>query len=62
MSKQTITIRRKVDDKILFMKLFALQDELLSDKGYESSVGKEKIRATIQEYIESDQDLVSLIK
>ena len=61
-SKQTITIRRKVDDKILFMKLFALQDELLSDRAYESSVGKDKIRATIQEYIESEQNLVSLIK
>lgn len=59
-SKQTISIRRKVDDKILFMKLFALQDELLSKPPYNSTVAKDKIRTTVQKYIQSNQKLISL--
>lgn len=59
-SKQTVTIRSKVDDQVLFMKLFALEGELLSKKPYDSTSAKNKIRATIQEYVESGQDLVSL--
>lgn len=60
-SKQTISIKKKVDGKVLFMDLFALQDELLADD-YDSDKAKKEIRATIQKFLESDQKLISSVR
>ena len=57
-SKETVSITKKIDDKVLFMKLFALEDEML-DGTYDSEESKAKIKATIQEYLKSGQTLVS---
>src|SRR5690606_2063405 len=46
-SRERISIRKKVDDQLLFMKLFALQDEMLGGDAYNSTLSKTKIRATI---------------
>lgn len=59
-SKQTISIKKKVDGKVLFMDLFALQDELLKGN-YHSEKAKEGIRSTIQKFLESDQKLISAL-
>lgn len=57
-SKKEISLKRKVGDELLFMKLFALQDMMLSGS-YDSEESKTKIRLTIQEYLNSDQKLAS---
>ena len=57
-SKQSISIKGKVDDKILFQSLFALEKEMMS-QSYDSNSAKQKIRATIQSYLNTDQKLVS---
>ncbi len=51
--KKTVQIEKMVDDKVLFMKLFALEDEVL-EGNYNSAVSKEKIRSTINEYLKGD--------
>lgn len=56
--KKTVSIKKKVDDKVLFMKLFALEDEMLKDK-YDPEVSKSKIRETINEYLDGDITLAS---
>jgi len=61
-SKETVTIKKKVDEKVLFMKLFALEDEMIGMDPYNSELAKEKIRSTMQEYLKSDQKLISSIK
>lgn len=53
-SKKTLTFEKKVDDKVLFMKLFALQDEMLTDDNYNSEMSKKRIAETIQRYLKSD--------
>lgn len=57
-SKQTISLSKKVDDELLFMKLFALQDEMLSGE-YDSTISRNKIRSTIQAHLESGQKIAS---
>ncbi|GAA5041205.1 hypothetical protein GCM10011506_42670 [Marivirga lumbricoides] len=56
-SKETISIKGKVDDKVLFMQLFSLQDDLINGRSYDSTVAKNKIRETIQRYLNTDQRL-----
>lgn len=55
-SKSTVKIKKKVDDKVLFMQLFALQDEL-KGSNYDSKNAQPEIKATIQKYLDSDQRL-----
>ncbi|MBK6264429.1 hypothetical protein JKA74_05220 [Marivirga sp. S37H4] len=57
-SKETISIRGKVEDKVLFMQLFSLQDVLLEEESYNSEKAQLKIKETIQKYLKSDQRLV----
>jgi len=57
--KEQLQIKRRVDGKILFMELFALQDELLADANYSSEKAQLAIKQALQPYIESDQRLVS---
>ena len=57
-SQKTLTFKKKVDDKVLFMKLFALQDEMLKGD-YNSEVARKRISETIQSYIVSDVTLAS---
>lgn len=56
-SKETVAIKAKVDDKVLFMQLFSLQDDLINNDSYNSTVSKSKIRETIQKYLNTDQRL-----
>lgn len=55
--KKTVSIEKKVDDKVLFMKLFALEDEVLKG-AYNSHSTRDKIRATINEFLKGDIILV----
>ncbi len=52
-SKKTLAFKKKVDDKILFMKIFALQDEMLKGD-YDSDLSRQRIAETIQSYLKSD--------
>ncbi len=51
--KQTVQIEKKVDGQVLFMKLFALEDEMLK-AGYNSEESTKKIKETINEYLKND--------
>lgn len=55
-SKETVKIKKRVDEKVLFMQLFALQDELLAND-YDSQNAQTEIKAVIQKYLDSDQRL-----
>jgi len=55
-SKSTVKIKKKVDDKVLFMQLFELQDQL-AGSDYDSKKAQAKIKAVIQKYLDSDQRL-----
>jgi len=55
-SKETVKIKKKVDDKVLFMQLFALQDQLLAED-YNSEKAQIEIKAVMQKYLDSDQRL-----
>jgi hypothetical protein len=55
-SKSTVKIKKKVEDKVLFMQLFALQDEL-KGSNYDSKNAQAEIKAAIQKYLDSDQRL-----
>jgi hypothetical protein len=55
--KKTVQIEQKVDEKVLFMKLFALEEEVLKSK-YDSDASKEKIKSTINAYLKGDVALV----
>lgn len=55
-SKSTVKIKKKVEDKVLFMQLFDLQDELLAED-YESEKAQKEIKAVIQKYLDSEQRL-----
>ncbi len=54
--KKTVQIEKKVDGQILFMKLFALEDEMLKE-GYDSVASTTKIKATINSYLKGDVSL-----
>lgn len=55
-SKQTVKIKKKVDDKVLFMQLFDLQDELKSSN-YDSKKAQAEVKTVIQKYLDSEQKL-----
>jgi hypothetical protein len=55
-SKSIVKIKKKVEDKVLFMQLFDLQDELLAED-YESEKAQKEIKAVIQKYLDSEQRL-----
>ncbi|TRX58428.1 hypothetical protein FNH22_13870 [Fulvivirga sp. M361] len=57
-SKKTLTFKKKVDDKVLFMKLFALQDETLNGD-YDTSTARKRIAETIQSYLTSKVTLAA---
>ncbi len=57
-AKKAFSLEKKVDDKVLFMKIFALQDEMLKGT-YNSTLAKQKISETIQGYLKSDPTLAS---
>ena len=56
--KKTLEFEKKIDDKVLFMKLFALEDEMLQGD-YDSAVSVAKIKATINAYLKGDVALVT---
>lgn len=55
-SKNTVKIKKKVDDKVLFMPLFELQDKLIG-ADYDSEKAQTEIKAVIQKYLDSEQRL-----
>ena len=57
-ANKPFTLKKKVDDQILFMKIFALQDEMLNGT-YNSELAKQKISATIRSYLEQDNTVAS---
>lgn len=56
--KKTVQIEGKIDDKVLFMKLFALEEETLKD-GYNSAESITKIKETINSFLKGDIALAS---
>ena len=56
-TKKTLEFAKKIDGKVLFMKLFALEDEMLKGE-YDSTVSITKIKATINAYLKGDVALV----
>lgn len=58
--KKTLAINMKVDDKILFQRLFALEKEMIAAQPYNSEVAQTKIKEAIQKHLKSDQMLTSL--
>ena len=54
--KQKVEIEKKVDGKVLFMKLFALEDEMLTDQ-YNSTEATARIKETINSYLKGDVSL-----
>jgi hypothetical protein len=56
--KKTVQIEGKIDDKVLFMKLFALEEETLKDD-YNSAESITKIKETINSYLKGDIALAS---
>ncbi|MEO9965464.1 MAG: DUF6607 family protein [Reichenbachiella sp.] len=58
---KTISIQMKVDDKILFQRLFALEKEMIGEHPYQSESARAKIKQVIQKHLKSDQ-LQSSIK
>ncbi|MDW3212058.1 MAG: DUF6607 family protein [Reichenbachiella sp.] len=58
--KKTVAINMKVDDKIMFQRLFALEKEMINTQDYNSELSQSKIKAVIQKHLKSDQMLTSL--
>ncbi|PIB37166.1 hypothetical protein BFP72_18010 [Reichenbachiella sp. 5M10] len=58
--KKDISIKMKVDDKILYQRLFGLEKEMMSEDIYNSELAKTKIREVIQMHLKSNQLLSSL--
>ena len=56
--KKTLEFEKKIDGKVLFMKLFALEDEMLQGD-YDSTASIAKIKATINAYLKGDVALVT---
>ncbi|MCI0750982.1 MAG: hypothetical protein L0Y35_04030 [Flammeovirgaceae bacterium] len=53
-AKKTISIKGRVDDKVLFTKLFELEKEKLSLKPYNSESVRQSIQSVIQSYLNGD--------
>lgn len=58
--KKTVAINMKVDDKIMFQRLFALEKEMIGADNYNPEQAQTKIKAVIQKHLKSDQMLTSL--
>ncbi|WP_422361435.1 DUF6607 family protein [Reichenbachiella sp.] len=58
--KKTVAINMKVDDKIMFQRLFALEKEMINIQPYDAEQSQTKIKAVIQKHLKSDQMLTSL--
>lgn len=56
--KQDVKLAKKVDNQLLFMQLFQLQDKMLFFKTYDSITAKNEIRKLINQYLQSDFELV----
>lgn len=56
--KQDLKLAKKVDNQMLFMQLFKLQDKMLFFKTYDSVTSKNEIRKVINQYLETDFELV----
>ncbi|MFW5760595.1 MAG: DUF6607 family protein [Cyclobacteriaceae bacterium] len=56
--KQEVKLAKKVDDQLLFMKLFKLQDKMLFFKTHDSVTVKNEIKKVINQYLQSDFELV----
>ncbi len=56
-TKKTLEFEKKIDGKVLFMKLFALEDEMLNGN-YDSAASIAKIKATINPYLKGEVALV----
>jgi hypothetical protein len=53
-AKTTLSIKGKVDDKVLFEKLFALEEDQLKKKPYNAALAKQQIKDVIQSYLNGD--------
>lgn len=53
--KKQVAINMKVEDKVMYQRLFGLEKELMSNGNYDSDTAKAKIRMTIQKHLKSDQ-------
>ncbi|MFT6871202.1 MAG: hypothetical protein ACJAVN_000199 [Roseivirga sp.] len=49
-SKETLTFKGKVDDKIMFEKIFALGDEAVASDAYDSDAIQKEVKGIIQKY------------
>lgn len=58
--QKSISINMKVDDKIMFQRLFALEKEMIAAQPYNSEQSQSKIKGVIQKHLKSDQMLTSL--
>lgn len=56
--KKTLEFEKKIDGMVLFMKLFALEDEMLQGD-YDSAASIAKIKSTINTYLKGDVALVT---
>jgi len=57
--KKNVSIEMKVDNKIMYKRLFELEKELVSADHYDSDIAQVKIKATIQKHLKSEQLLTS---
>lgn len=58
--KKTVAINMKVEDKIMFQRLFALEKEMIAAQPYDAALAQSKIKEVIQMHLKSDQMLTSL--
>ncbi|MEP1782641.1 DUF6607 family protein [Reichenbachiella sp.] len=58
--KETIAINMKVEDKIMFQRLFALEKEMIDAQPYSSDIAQSKIKKVILKHLKSDQMFTSL--
>ena len=54
LSKTDLSIRPQVDDKVLFMRLFEIEKEMLSKQPYDSNKSQQTVKEVIQAYLVGD--------
>ncbi|SHJ98589.1 hypothetical protein SAMN04488028_102385 [Reichenbachiella agariperforans] len=59
-TKKDIAINMKVEDKILYQRLFGLEKEMMDVSPYNSELAQSKIKEVIQKHLKSDQLLSAL--
>ena len=57
--QQTLQLQAKVNDQRLYERLFPLNEELVSDAGYDSETGLQRIRAAIEPFVVPVADLAA---